>query len=123
MVSAKRSRQRKQTGREDVQSARNLVEFAVDRPGSHEPSCDLAIGRELRYRDLTGVTLAGLSSTLTRIENGDVAPLIQTRVRMAEALEVPTSMVFHRPNRRPSADVVPSGTGRMIDRSGTRHRA
>ncbi len=123
MVSAKRSRQRKQTGREDVQSARNLVEFEVDRPGSHEPSSDLAIGQELRYRDLTGVTLAGLSGMAVRIEKGSLAPSIQTRVRTADALEVPTSMVFHRPNRRPSANVVPSGNGRVIDRSGTRHRA
>ena len=129
MVSAKRSRQRKQSGREDVQPARNLVEFTVDCPGSHESSFDL--NRNLRYRrnhrGLTGVTLADLAGVsagmATRIEKGDVAPSIQTRVSTADALEVPTSMFSHCLNRRPSVSFELSGKGLVSDRGGTRPRA
>ncbi len=130
MGSAKSSRQHKQSGRDEEQSARNLVELAVDRLGNHEPSSDLkvAIGQELRYwrnhRGLTGVKLADLSGVsagmLTKIEKGDVAPSIQTLVRIADALEVPTSMFFHRLNRRPSVNFVPAGKGLVTDRSGNR---
>lgn len=116
-----------------MRSARNLVEFAVDGPGSREPSSDLkvAIGRELGYRrshrGLTGVKLADLAGVsagaLTMIEKGDMAPSIQSGMRIADALEVPASMFFHHLNRRPSVNVVPAGKGLASDRSGKRHRA
>lgn len=130
MTSAKRPRQRKQPRKDEAPAEKSLVEFAADRLDSHEPSADLkvAVGQELRFwrnhRGLTGAKLASLSGVsagmLTKIEKGDVAPSIQTLVRIADALEVPTSMFFHRLNKRPSVNFVPAGKGLVTDRSGNR---
>ena len=65
--------------------------------------------------------MAGVSAgMLTKIEKGDVAPSIQTLVRISDALEVPTSMFFHRLHKRPSVNFVPAGKGLVTDRSGNR---
>ena len=108
----------------------SLAEVAADRLGTQEPSSDLkvAVGEEVRFwrnqRSLTGARLAQLSGVsagmLTKIEKGDVAPSIQTLVKISEALEVPASMFFHRLHKRPSVSFVPAGKGLMTDRSGNR---
>lgn len=108
----------------------SLAELAADRLDGQEPSADLktAVGQEVRFwrnhRGLTGARLAAMAGVsagmLTKIEKGDVAPSIQTLVKISDALEVPTSMFFHRLHKRPSVNFVPAGKGLVTDRSGNR---
>ena len=110
--------------------AESLVSVAAERLDNHDKSSDLksAVGQEVRFwrnqRGLTGAKLAKLSGVsagmLTKIEKGDVAPSIQTLVKVSEALDVPASMFFHRLQKRPYVSFVPAGKGLKTDRSGTR---
>lgn len=130
MTTPKPSTGRKPARRRKATAEDGLAGLAADRLDSQEPSADLkaAVGQELRFwrnhRGLTGAKLAakaGVSAgMLTKIEKGDVAPSIQTLVRISDALEVPTSMFFHRLHKRPSVNFVPAGKGLVTDRSGNR---
>lgn len=125
---AKKTIKPRQPGAE--QEAESLVSVAAERLDSHDKTPDLksAVGQEVRFwrnqRGLTGAKLAKLSGVsagmLTKIEKGDVAPSIQTLVKVSEALDVPASMFFHRLQKRPYVSFVPAGKGLKTDRRGTR---
>lgn len=57
-------------------------------------------------------------SMLSRIENGQASPSVDTLQSLAEALEVPVSRFFCRRNGRPDLSFVPAGAGIHIDRMG-----
>lgn len=62
---------------------------------------------------------SGLSrSMLSRIENGQTAPSLDTLALLAEALEVPISRFFCRRNGRPDLSFVPAGAGIRVERMG-----
>ena len=86
------------------------------------------IGSEVRFwrneRGLTGAKLAKLSGIspgmLTKIEQGKVAPSIQTLIAVATALDVPISMFFHRIEKSRYVSFVPADKRMTVDRLGTR---
>ncbi len=86
------------------------------------------IGNEVRFwrneRGLTGAKLARLSGVspgmLTKIEQGKVAPSIQTLIAVAGALNVPVSMFFHRIEKSRYVSFVPARKRLKVDRLGTR---
>ncbi|MBC6440597.1 MAG: helix-turn-helix transcriptional regulator [Rhodospirillales bacterium] len=114
----------------DGESGTALVAVAAGRLDSHEDGEDLkaAVGQEVKFwrnqRGLTGSRLARMSGVsagmLTKIEKGDVAPSLQTLVKISEALDVPASMFLHRLQKRPYVSFVPAGKGLKTDRRGTR---
>ncbi len=127
----KRARKAKTKAKTAVSAKEDdLVSVAAERLDSLDESPDLksAVGQEVRFwrdqRGLTGAKLAKLSGVsagmLTKIEKGDVAPSIQTLVKISEALDVPASMFFHRLQKRPYVSFVPAGKGLKTDRRGTR---
>ena len=130
MTAPKGTRKRQGSAGEGTTPGGTIAELAADRLDNHEPSSDLktAVGQEVRFwrnlRGLTGARLAKMSGVsagmLTKIEKGDVAPSIQTLVKISDALEVPASMFFHRLHKRPSVSFVPAGKGLTTDRSGNR---
>lgn len=125
---AKKTTKSSQRGEGD--EADSLVSLAAERLDSHDQSPDLkaAVGQEVRFwrnqRGLTGAKLAKLSGVsagmLTKIEKGDVAPSIQTLIKVSDALDIPASMFFHRLQKRPYVSFVPAGKGLKTDRRGTR---
>ena len=86
------------------------------------------IGNEVRFwrkeRGLTGAKLAKLSEItpgmLTKIEQGKVAPSIQTLLSISNALNVPISMFFHRIEKSRYVSFVPADKRMKVDKRGTR---
>ncbi len=86
------------------------------------------IGQEVRFwrneRGLTGARLAEMSDVspgmLTKIEQGKVAPSIQTLISVANALNVPISMFFHRMEKSRYVSFVPADKRMRVDKLGTR---
>ncbi|WP_299658137.1 helix-turn-helix transcriptional regulator [uncultured Tateyamaria sp.] len=86
------------------------------------------IGNEVRFwrkeRSLTGSKLAKLSDItpgmLTKIEQGKVAPSIQTLLSISNALNVPISMFFHRIEKSRYVSFVPADKRMQVDKRGTR---
>lgn len=86
------------------------------------------IGNEVRFwrkeRDMTGARLARLAEItpgmLTKIELGKVAPSIQTLVSIANALNVPISMFFHRIEKSRYVSFVPADQRMRVDKRGAR---
>ncbi|WP_398494382.1 helix-turn-helix domain-containing protein [Variovorax sp.] len=84
------------------------------------------LGEELRCvrigQGLSAGELArrcGLSrSMLSRIENGQTSPSVDTLQSLAEALEVSVARFFCRRNGRPDLSFVPAGAGIRVDRMG-----
>ena len=95
---------------------------------SHKVDSKEMIGNEVRFwrneRGLTGAKLAKLSGVspgmLTKIEQGKVAPSIQTLIAVAGALNVPVSMFFHRIEKSRYVSFVPANKRMKVDRLGTR---
>ena len=98
-------------------------------PGGIEPGDEKGlIGNEVRFwrkeRDMTGARLARMAAItpgmLTKIELGKVAPSIQTLVSIANALNVPISMFFHRIEKSRYVSFVPADKRMRVDKRGTR---
>ena len=102
-------------------------EDAAEDPSLEIDSREL-IGNEVRFwrneRGMTGARLAKLSGVspgmLTKIEQGKVAPSIQTLIAIAGALNVPVSMFFHRIDKSRYVSFVPANKRMKVDRLGTR---
>ena len=100
----------------------------VEESSSRQLDSNEIIGSEVRFwrneRGLTGAKLAKLSGIspgmLTKIEQGKVAPSIQTLVAVAKALDVPISMFFHRIEKSRYVSFVPADKRMKVDRLGTR---
>lgn len=88
----------------------------------------IAIGREIRrYRMKAGLTVAGLAATaglssgmLSKVENGQTSPSLDTLEALAQALNVPLTSLFKRFEESSDAAYVPAGQGLLIQRKGTR---
>ena len=110
-----------------TESHDNAPELTEDSASRSLDSKDL-IGNEVRFwrneRGLTGARLAKLSGVspgmLTKIEQGRVAPSIQTLIAVAGALDVPVSMFFHRIDKSRYVSFVPADKRMTVDRLGTR---
>lgn len=98
-------------------------------PGGIAPGDEKAlIGNEVRFwrkeRDMTGAQLARAAAItpgmLTKIELGKVSPSIQTLVSIANALNVPISMFFHRIEKSRYVSFVPADKRMRVDKRGAR---
>lgn len=98
-------------------------------PGGIRPGDDKAmIGNEVRFwrkeRGLTGVELARRAEItpgmLTKIELGRVTPSISTLLSIANVLNVPISMFFHRIEKSRYVSFVPAEQRMKVDKRGTR---
>ncbi|MEO1198770.1 MAG: XRE family transcriptional regulator [Pseudomonadota bacterium] len=91
-------------------------------------SLERAIGSEVRtLRQALGMTLAELARTaslspgmLSKIENGQTTPSLQTLQSLAAALNVPIATFFARVDDKREATFVKAGQGLPIERRGTR---
>lgn len=88
----------------------------------------IAIGRQIkRYRTKAGLTVAGLAGAaglspgmLSKVENGQISPSLDTLQALAKGLNVPLTSLFKQFEESADAAYVPSGQGLMIERKGTR---
>ena len=86
------------------------------------------IGTEVRLwrreRGLTGSRLAKLAQItpgmLTKIETGKVSPSISTLISIADALNLPVSMFFHRIEKSRYVSFVPAEQRMQVDKRGAR---
>lgn len=102
----------------------------ADQPPEPGPTntLQIAIGREIkRYRLKAGLTVAGLAATaglstgmLSKVENGQTSPSLDTLQTLARALNIPLTSLFKQFEESADASYVPAGKGLMIERKGTR---
>ncbi|MCY4334775.1 MAG: XRE family transcriptional regulator [Litoreibacter sp.] len=93
-----------------------------------EKVLEVAIGREVRaFRKAQGTTVAELSETtglsigmLSKIENGNTSPSLQTLQALANALSVPLTSFFRQFEERREAVHTKAGEGLKAEREGTR---
>lgn len=93
-----------------------------------EKVLEVAIGREVRaFRKAQGTTVAELSETtglsigmLSKIENGNTSPSLQTLQTLANALSVPLTSFFRQYEERREAVHTKAGEGLKTEREGTR---
>ena len=93
-----------------------------------EKNLELAIGREVRAfrqgQDITVAELAkraGLSmGMLSKIENGNTSPSLQTLQTLANSLSVPLTAFFRQYEERREAVHTKAGEGAETEREGTR---
>lgn len=93
-----------------------------------EKVLEVAIGREVRaFRKAQGITVADLSGLtglsigmLSKIENGNTSPSLQTLQTLADALSVPLTAFFRRFEEKREAVHTPAGEGVEMEREGTR---
>lgn len=93
-----------------------------------EKVLEVAIGREVRaFRKAQGTTVSELSETtglsigmLSKIENGNTSPSLQTLQTLANALSVPLTSFFRQFEERREAVHTKAGQGVKTDREGTR---
>ncbi|WP_425041304.1 helix-turn-helix domain-containing protein [Primorskyibacter sp. S187A] len=96
--------------------------------GVREKVLEVAIGREVRgFRKSQGTTVAELSEMtglsigmLSKIENGNTSPSLQTLQTLANALSVPLTSFFRQYEERREAVHTKSGEGVSTEREGTR---
>lgn len=107
--------------------------FPADHPGA-EPAqgapnaLQFAIGREIRrYRVKSGLTVTGLAGVaglspgmLSKVENGQISPSLDTLQALAKGLNVPLTSLFKQFEESADATYVPAGQGLVIERKGTR---
>jgi transcriptional regulator with XRE-family HTH domain len=97
-------------------------------PTLEAPSVEASIGVQVRHlRTQLGLranelaSQAGLSaSSLSKIENGQIAPSLATLRDLARALNVPISALFSAFEDKRDCSYVPAGQGMRIERRGTR---
>lgn len=93
-----------------------------------EKNLEFAIGREVRaFRHQQDMTVAALSEKtglsmgmLSKIENGNISPSLNTLQALAEALSVPLTAFFRRFEEKREAVHVKNGEALEIRRAGTR---
>lgn len=93
-----------------------------------EKVLEVAIGREVRaFRKAQGTTVSELSETtglsigmLSKIENGNTSPSLQTLQTLANALSVPLTSFFRQFEENREAVHTKAGQGVMTEREGTR---
>ena len=93
-----------------------------------EKILEVAIGREVRaYRQQQNLTVADLSKLcglsigmLSKIENGNTSPSLNTLQLLANALSVPLTAFFHRFEETRFAIHTKAGEGVEMEREGTR---
>lgn len=93
-----------------------------------EKVLEVAIGREVRsFRKAQGITVAELSELtglslgmLSKIENGNTSPSLQTLQMLANALSVPLTSFFRQYEEQREAVHTKAGDGVEIEREGTR---
>ncbi len=86
------------------------------------------IGAEIRKHrrrmDMTMVALAQRANVsqgmMSKIENGQTSPSLSTLAALAEALNIPLSILFSPLDESRDVSYVPAGKGLEIDRRGTR---
>lgn len=101
---------------------------AMDPPGLPSDDNKALIGTEVRTwrreRGFTGAKLAKLAQItpgmLTKIETGKVSPSISTLISIADALNVPVSMFFHRIEKSRYVSFVPAEQRMKVDKRGAR---
>lgn len=89
---------------------------------------ELAIGHEVRqFRKRLGITVADLASStgmsvgmLSKIENGNISPSLNTLQSLSRALGAPLSAFFRSFEEPRGASLVKAGQGVDIERRGTR---
>ena len=121
------SRKQRQVFSAQTDGSKPIVTTEEETENSPQDSREM-IGQEVRFwrneRGLTGAKLAKLSGVspgmLTKIEQGKVAPSIQTLISVAGALNVPISMFFHRIEKSRYVSYVPANKRMKVDRLGTR---
>jgi len=87
-----------------------------------------AIGRQVHvYRTQLGMTISNLAhqsgvsaGMLSKIENGQTSPSLNTLQLLAAALNVPVTALFRKFEQEREASFVRAGQGLVIDRRGTR---
>lgn len=95
---------------------------------AREKVLEVAIGREVRgFRKAQGTTVAELSEMtglsigmLSKIENGNTSPSLQTLQTLANALSVPLTSFFRQYEERREAVHTKAGEGLETERDGTR---
>lgn len=93
-----------------------------------EKVLEVAIGREVRaYRKQQNITVAELSQMtelsigmLSKIENGNTSPSLNTLQSLANALSVPLTSFFRQYEENREAVHTKAGEGVDVDREGTR---
>lgn len=96
--------------------------------GVREKVLEVAIGREVRsFRKAQGTTVSELSETtglsigmLSKIENGNTSPSLQTLQTLANALSVPLTAFFRQFEERREAVHTKASEGVKTEREGTR---
>lgn len=100
----------------------------VTSAGEREKVLEVAIGREVRaFRKQKEITVAELASMtglsigmLSKIENGNTSPSLNTLQTLANALSVPLTSFFRRFEEQRSAVHTKTGEGVELERDGTR---
>jgi len=95
---------------------------------TREKVLEVAIGREVRaFRHAQGATVAELSEAtglsigmLSKIENGNTSPSLQTLQTLSHALSVPLTAFFRQYEGRREAVHTKAGQGVETEREGTR---
>ncbi len=95
---------------------------------AREKVLEVAIGREVRaFRKAQGTTVAELSEAtglsigmLSKIENGNTSPSLQTLQTLANSLSVPLTSFFRQYEERREAVHTKAGEGVETEREGTR---
>jgi len=117
---------------EITQVAADMVVRLTQDPHSvravREKVLEVAIGREGRaFRKAQGTTVSELSETtglsigmLSKIENGNTSPSLQTLQTLANALSVPLTSFFRQFEENREAVHTKAGQGVMTEREGTR---
>lgn len=104
-----------------------LKQEPQQRRARQERDLESAIGQEVRsHRHAQGMTVSELASKtgismgmLSKIENGNISPSLNTLSQLALALDMPISLLFRRFEDKREAQVVKAGEGREIARPGS----
>lgn len=104
----------------------NQDPHAVREPHVH--NLEMAIGQEVRaFRKKLGLTITDLATSvdmsvgmLSKIENGNISPSLNTLQALSKALSVPLTTFFRRFEEGRSSSFVKAGKGVNIERRGTR---
>ncbi len=97
-------------------------------PAESERSLERALGHQIRalrrQHELSVADLAGAAGIsngmLSKIENGGISPSLSTLRAIADALQVPLSLLFASFEERQDCSYVPAGQGLTIERRGTK---
>lgn len=105
-----------------------LTQDPHSKRSAREKVLEVAIGREVRaFRKAQGTTVAELSEAtglsigmLSKIENGNTSPSLQTLQTLSHSLSVPLTSFFRQYEERRGAMHTKAGEGVETEREGTR---